>query len=90
MALSIYIKKRYLKAKEELWKLKYFHQYTTNIIFQKNPLKKRNQNPSRYYYYYYYNSIITNLSSFNTQAKSIIFQKNPHIIFFLKPIIIIT
>jgi hypothetical protein len=43
--LAIYIKKC-LKAKEELWKLKYF-------TMQKS---KRNQNPSTYY-----NSIITNL-----------------------------
>jgi hypothetical protein len=46
--LAIYIKK-YLKAKEELWQLKYF-------IMQKYNLpksSKRNQNPSRYY-----NSII--------------------------------
>jgi len=40
---------------------------------QKNALKKKNQNPSRYYY----NSIITNLK-FQTQAKIPSF-KNPHI-----------
>jgi len=45
---------KYHKAKEELWKLKYFTMRKCNL--QKNPLKK-NQNPSRYYY----NSIITNL-----------------------------
>jgi hypothetical protein len=45
VALPFYIKKC-LKAKEELWKLKYF-------TMQKS---KRNQNPSTYY-----NSIITNL-----------------------------
>jgi len=49
--------KKYLKAKEELWKLKYFT-IAKNIylIFKKkkNPLKE-NENPSRYYYY---NSII--------------------------------
>jgi len=28
-----------LKAKEELWKLKYFH-HAINIIFKKNPLKE--------------------------------------------------
>ncbi len=28
-----------LKAKEELWKLEYFH-HAINIIFKKNPLKK--------------------------------------------------
>jgi hypothetical protein len=46
--LNIYIKK-YLKAKEELWKLKYlFHQAKIDLIFQKKP-SKRNQNPSTYY-----------------------------------------
>jgi hypothetical protein len=57
--LAIYIKK-YLKAKEELRKLKYF----TNakiIIFQKS--SKRNQNPSTYYY-----NSITNLK-FQQKAK---------------------
>jgi len=42
--LAIYIKKYYLKAKEEeLWKLKYIFPPCKNyiiIIFQKNPLKK--------------------------------------------------
>jgi hypothetical protein len=39
--LAIYILKKYLKAKEELWKLKYFTMHT-NIIFKKkkNPLKE--------------------------------------------------
>jgi hypothetical protein len=41
--LAIYIKK-YLKAKEDLWKLKYFTMQKYNL--QKNPL---NQNSSRYY-----------------------------------------
>jgi len=43
--LAIYIEK-YLKAKEELWKLKYFtmQRYRSS----KNPLKET-QNPSRYY-----------------------------------------
>jgi hypothetical protein len=50
--LAICIKK-YLKAKEELWKLKYISP-CKNVIFKKS--SKRNQNPSRYY-----NSIITNL-----------------------------
>jgi hypothetical protein len=36
-ALAIYIKK-YLKAKQELWKLKYFIMQKYNL--QKNPLKK--------------------------------------------------
>jgi hypothetical protein len=44
MALAIYIKK-YLSAKEELWKFQYFTIQKYNL--QKNPLK-RNQNPSRY------------------------------------------
>jgi hypothetical protein len=35
--LAIYIKK-YLKAKEELWKLKYFTMQKHNL--QKNPLRK--------------------------------------------------
>jgi hypothetical protein len=39
--LAIYIKK-YLKAKEELWKLKYFTMQEYNL--QKNPLKE-NQKP---------------------------------------------
>jgi hypothetical protein len=43
--LAIYMKK-YLKAKEELWKLKYFTMQKT-IIFKKS--SKRNQNPSRHY-----------------------------------------
>jgi hypothetical protein len=46
--LAIYIKK-YLKAKEELWKLKYFTMQKYNL----QETSKRNQNPSRYY-----NSII--------------------------------
>jgi hypothetical protein len=37
--------KTYLKAKEELWKLKYFTMQKCNV--QKNPLKETN--PSRYY-----------------------------------------
>jgi hypothetical protein len=44
--------KKYLKAKEELWKLKYFTMQKYNL--QKKS-SKRNQNPSRYY------SSITNL-----------------------------
>jgi hypothetical protein len=43
--LAIYVKK-YLKATEELWKLKYFTN-AKNIIFKKS--SKRNQNPSRHY-----------------------------------------
>jgi hypothetical protein len=47
--VAIYNKK-YLKAKEKLWKLKYFTMQKY-INLQKNPLK-RNQNPSRYYNLY--------------------------------------
>jgi hypothetical protein len=36
-----------LKAKEELWKLKYFTMQKYNIPKKKS--SKRNQNPSRYY-----------------------------------------
>jgi hypothetical protein len=36
--LAIYIKKKYLKAKEELWKFKYFTMQKYNL--QKNPLKE--------------------------------------------------
>jgi hypothetical protein len=57
--LAIYIKK-YLKAKEELWKLKYF-------TIKKS--SKRNQNPSRYY------NSITDLK-FQHKPKYIIFQKS--------------
>jgi hypothetical protein len=67
--LAIYIEK-HLKAKEELWKLKYFTMQKYNL--PKNPLPKRNQNPSRYYY-----NSITNLQV-STQAKISSF-KNPHI-----------
>ncbi len=44
-ALAIFTFKKYLKEKEELWKLKYFTMQKYNL--QKNPLKE-NQNPSRY------------------------------------------
>jgi hypothetical protein len=65
--LAMYIKK-YLKAKEELWKLKYF---TIQKYINLQKSSKRNQNPSRYY------NSITNLK-FQTQAK-ISSVKNPHI-----------
>jgi hypothetical protein len=42
--LAIYIKKKYLNAKEELQKFKYFTMQKYNL--KKNPLKKP-QNPSR-------------------------------------------
>jgi hypothetical protein len=46
LCIAIYIKK-YLKAKEEIWKLTYFTMQKYNL--QNNP-PKENQNPSRYYY----------------------------------------
>jgi molybdopterin synthase catalytic subunit len=46
--LAIYIKK-YLKAKEELWKHQIFHHAKT--YSSKKP-SKRNQNPSRYHKLY--------------------------------------
>jgi hypothetical protein len=49
--LAIYIKK-YIKAKEELWKFKYFTMQKYNL--KKKP-SKRNENPSRYYYNSIYN-----------------------------------
>jgi hypothetical protein len=65
--LAIHVIK-YLKAKEEeLWKLKYFTMQKYINLQKKS--SKRNQNPSRYY-----NSIITNISSFNT-SQDINFQK---------------
>jgi len=45
----IYIKS-YLKAKEELWNLKYIFAPCKNLIFKKS--SQRNQNPSRYYKLY--------------------------------------
>jgi hypothetical protein len=45
VAFAIYMKK-YLMAKEELWKLKY-NSPCENIIFKRS--SERNQNPSRYY-----------------------------------------
>jgi hypothetical protein len=68
LAFAIYIK-MYHKAKEELWKLKYFSP-CKNIIFQKS--SKRNPNPSRYYY-----NPITNLK-FQHKPK-ISSSENPHI-----------
>ncbi len=53
MALPFYIKK-YLKANEELWKLKYISP-CKNIIFRKSS-KKKPKKLSRYYY-----NSITNL-----------------------------
>ncbi len=64
MALPFTLKKD-VKAKEELWKLKYFTMQKSNL--QINPLKKI-QNPSRYH----------NSRTVSTQAK-ISSCKNPHI-----------
>jgi hypothetical protein len=45
MALPFTLKKNYLNAKNELWKLKYFTMQKYNL--QKKPLKET-KNPSRY------------------------------------------
>jgi len=72
--LAIYIFKKYnFKAKEELWKFKYFTMQKYNLP-QKNP-SKRNQNPSRYYY----NSVIITNLKFQHKPKYISAFKNPHI-----------
>jgi hypothetical protein len=60
--LAGYYIKKYLKAKEELWKLKYFTMQKYNL--QTNP-SKRNQNPSRYYV-----STLELISSFDTSQIS--------------------
>jgi hypothetical protein len=44
--LAIYVIRKYLKAKEELWKLKYFTMKKYNLPKKSS---KRNQNPSIYY-----------------------------------------
>jgi hypothetical protein len=59
VALPFYIKKN-LKAKEELWELKYFTMQKCNL--KKKNSSKRNQNPSRYH------NSITNLK-FQQQPK---------------------
>jgi hypothetical protein len=62
--LAVYIKK-YLKAKEELWKLKYFTLQKYNL---QKILQKESKNPSRYY------NSITNLK-FQHKPKNIMLQK---------------
>jgi len=62
-------KGEFLKAKEELWKLKYFTMQTYNLLPKSS---QRNQNPSRYYY----NSIITNLKFQHKPKQNIMFQKS--------------
>jgi hypothetical protein len=54
VALPFTLKSIFLKAKEELWKLKYFTMQKHNL--QKISSKKKPKNPSRYYY-----NSITNL-----------------------------
>jgi hypothetical protein len=66
--LAIHIKK-YLNAKDELWKLKYFIMQKYNL---KKKSSKRNQNPSRYH------NSKTNLK-FQHASKYPSFKKNPHI-----------
>jgi hypothetical protein len=67
--LAIHIKK-YLNAKDDIWKLKYFIMQNYNL--QKNPLK-RNQNPSRHH------NSITNLKFQDARcAKISIFQKSSY------------
>jgi hypothetical protein len=46
--LAILHLKKYLIAKEELWKLNYNISQCKKYNLPKNPLKERNQNPSRY------------------------------------------
>jgi hypothetical protein len=67
MALPFYIKKYLIKAKEEVWKFKYFTMQKYNL--QKK--KKKNQNLSRYHIY------ITNLK-FQHKPKYMIFQKSSY------------
>jgi hypothetical protein len=61
--LAIYTTKKYLNAKEELWKFKYFTMQKHNFPKKSS---KRNQNPSRCH------NSITDLSSFNTSQKMIL------------------
>jgi hypothetical protein len=73
VTLPFDIIKKYLKAKEELWKLKYFTMKKEKI-FKKKKSSKRNKNPSRYY-----NFIINHKFQVSTQAKiNIIFQESSY------------
>jgi hypothetical protein len=65
--LAIYIKKYHLKAKEELWKLKYFTMQKYNP--QKNPLNETKKSFQISYTLYL-------ISSFN-KSQNIIFQNRP-------------
>jgi hypothetical protein len=74
----IYIKKRYVMAKQENYENSSISpsKNIINLPKKENPLKE-NQNPSRYNY----NSIITNLSQVSTPSQKISSSfKNPHII----------
>jgi hypothetical protein len=61
VALPFTLKKKYLNAKEELWKFEYFIEQ--KIESSQKKISKRNQNPSRYY------NSITNLK-FQHKPKS--------------------
>jgi hypothetical protein len=67
MALPFTLK-RCLKAKEKLWKLKYFTMQKHNL--QKHRLKTKPKSLKILELY------ITNLKFISTQAKSVIFQKS--------------
>jgi len=69
LAFPFTLKSKYLKAKEELWKIKHIFHHAKNIIFKAS--SDRNQNPSRYH------NSITNLK-FQHKPKTSSF-KNPHI-----------
>jgi hypothetical protein len=82
--LAIYIKTKYLKAKEDLlWKLKYFTMQ--KYYLSKQSLKRKPKYRSRYYY-----NSVTNLKfQFQHKQKYIIFQKCSYKIN-KRPIIFIT
>jgi hypothetical protein len=77
--LAIYIKTlSILRQKKNYGKSSNIFTMQKIIIFKKkirkkNPLKERNQNPSRYYY-----NSVTKISQVSTQAKNIIFQKSSY------------
>jgi hypothetical protein len=68
---AIYIKK-YLKAKEELWKLKYFTmQKYINLHYKKKTLSKKPKS------FKIFITLLLLISSFNT-SQNIIFQKSSY------------
>jgi hypothetical protein len=81
LVLAIYIKK-YLNAKDELWKLKYF----TMQKYINLPKKKSSKKETKIVQDIIRTHSITDLTSFNT-SQNIIFQKSSYK---NKPIIIIT